>query len=84
MHRATVVCQMRGSCWPAHYCSCWPAQPRVAAGQLQAGPSVFDLSVSGRRGASEVAGGRAKTKTENRFAGAGAGHEKAKTYPLGP
>jgi len=31
--------------------------------QRAQGPSVFDLSVSGRRGASEVAGGRGKTKT---------------------
>ena len=50
------------------------------------GPSVFDLSVSGRPGPSEVAGGRGKTKTENRKqkGGPGARHEKPKTYPLGP
>ena len=47
----------------------------------------FDLSVCVRPGPSEVAGGREKTKTENRKqkgGGAGARHEKSKKYPLGP
>ena len=54
---------------------------------VYAGPSVFDLSVCVRPGPSEVAGGREKTKTENRKqkgVGAGARHEKSKKYPLDP
>ena len=47
-------------------------------GQIQpkshlTGPSVFDLSVSGRPGGSEEAGGREKTKTGKQGPGGGPG-----------
>jgi len=57
----------------------------LLASILAAGPSVFDLSESTRPGPSEVAGGREKTKTENKRGGAGGrGMKNQKLTALAP
>ena len=48
------------------------------------GASGVDLSVSARPGASEEAGRREKTKTENKRGGPGPGMKNQKNTPLGP
>ena len=54
---------------------------RVLLARERAGPSVFDLSVSTRPGASEEAGRREKTKTENNRGGRGPGMKNQKNTP---
>ena len=48
------------------------------------GARFFDLSVSGRPGPSEVAGGRGKRKTENKRGGPGPGMKNQKNTRLAP
>ena len=81
VHRARTRLQMA-----------YHAQPRYVARRatpkdiLRAGASVFYLSVSGRPGPSEVAGGREKTKKQKTEGGPGPGmkNQKIPPWPLGP